>query len=312
MTLKQQKITSAFLIAIVVVGGFQALIYILNLNEPVIFLYVAFAIYFYLLFKISLLYDLHFKNPGALARAKKRHEGLSHWLHRDLRAVGAAFWDRIRHFRKWEHLRHWQNYLVLPGLIFWSTVCLLYLNLGRVYVEQVFAFMSSAALIVAYWYLKEVFHRRKEVVDNDVFVALSAVKIYTAFVLYASALGVARRFCLDWHLFVLAIFGLTFLLIYQALFQHQLINLKNLGLTLALSLVISLISYFVFFYWGLNYFTAGIFLMAWYNFFWNIFHRKLDNNLTWRYFVEILLLTCLISAMIFSVTNFKARLSNGC
>ncbi len=43
MTLKQQKIISAFLIAIVAFGGFEALIYIVNLNQPILFVKAAFA-----------------------------------------------------------------------------------------------------------------------------------------------------------------------------------------------------------------------------------------------------------------------------
>ena len=287
MTLKAQKIISASLVSAATLGGFEALVYILNLNQPVIFLYLAFGIYFYLALKITLLYDLHFKNPGALARATARHESVNHWLYRSIRIVATAFWDRFRHMRRWESFRQWLNYLLLPGLIFWSTVCLFYLNFGRQSIQQVFVCLSAAALVVSYWYLKEVFQRKNEVVDNDVFVVMSAAKVYAAFLIFTAALGISRHFCLPEHLFLLGVFGLTFSLIYQALFQHQRINLKNLGLNLVLSFLLCLVAHLVFVYWGLNYFTGGIFLTAWYNFFWNLFHHKLDHNFSWSYFFSI-------------------------
>ena len=132
--------------------------------------------------KIIFLYDLHFKNPGALSRAIKRHETVAYWLHRSCKILFSAFWDRIYHIRSWRYFKHFQNYLLLPGIIFWSTVSLLYLNLGRTEVQQTFILLSSIALIITYWYLKEIFRRKKEIVDHDIFVVLSVVKLYSVFV----------------------------------------------------------------------------------------------------------------------------------
>jgi hypothetical protein len=113
MTLKHQKLIVALLVTLAAFGGFEALIYLVNLNQITIFLWVALAIWLYLWVKISFLYDLHFKNPGALKRAVKRHESISHWLHRSARICCSAAWDRFEHFRKWESLKHWLNYLLL-------------------------------------------------------------------------------------------------------------------------------------------------------------------------------------------------------
>src|SRR3989344_6464451 len=154
MKLRTQKTISALLIALVVFGGFEALVYIVNLNEPVVFLKAVFVIYVYLAVKISLLYDLHFKNPGALNRARARHESISHWLHRSLRIVGSAFADRISHLLKKHHWLQFQNYLILPGMLFWTTAILLYIDFGNSRLQQVLVLLSGAALVVNYWYLK--------------------------------------------------------------------------------------------------------------------------------------------------------------
>ncbi len=312
MTLKQQKIICASLIAIVVVGGLEILALIINLDQPAIFLKTAFVIYLYLLAKMAFLYDLHFKNPGALSRAKTRHESVSHWLHRLIRILASAFWDRIQHMRRWTYFRHFQNYLLLPALIFWSTVCLLYLNLGRIMLQQTFIIISSIGLVLTYWHLKEIFHRKKEIVDHGIFVALSAVKLYTAFITFSAVLGIVKFFCLSQNLFVLAVFSLSALLIYQALFQHNLIKLKTLLLGLAAALIMGFAAWQVYGVWGQNYFTAGGFLMVVYNFLWSLYHHYLDKTLTKKSFFELLVLSLIFAMMMIGVTNFRGEIIGAC
>lgn len=312
MTLKQQKLISTILISIVAFGGLEILAYIINLNQPVLFTKAAFAIYLYLVLKITLLYDLHFKRPGALKRAQARHESISHWLHRSVRVVLSAFWDRISHLRKKHHFLQFQNYLILPGFLFWSTVILLYINMGNRRLQQIFVLLSGGAIVVVYWYLKEAFLRKTEKVDRDIFAALGAVKVFAAAIVYAGFLAILRRFCLEPNIFTAGIFSLTFLLMYQALFQHKLIDIKNIAWTLLISAVQALLGYFVYRYWGYNFYTAGILMAAIYNLMWGTFHYHLDKALSRRVFFEILLICAVIALMVLSVTNFKARLLDGC
>lgn len=312
MTLKQQKIISAVLIAIAVFGGLEALAVIINLNQSEIYLHVAFWVYVYLVVKIALLYDLHFKNPGALARAKQRHESVPHWLKRGLKIIISALADRLLHLRRWSYLKHFQNYLLLPGLIYWSTVTLLYLNLGRQLFQQIFIVLSSLALIVAYWYLKEIFYRKREVVDHDVFVALSVVKLYTAFALFSAVLGITRFFCLEPKFITLGVFSLTTLLVYQALFQHRAIRLGSLLVGMVIGGLLALTARWIYIDWGYNYFTGGAFLMIIYNFWWGLYHHYLDKTLTAKTFWELLFLTALLLLMVAGVTNFKARIIGDC
>ncbi|PIR96598.1 MAG: hypothetical protein COT92_00190 [Candidatus Doudnabacteria bacterium CG10_big_fil_rev_8_21_14_0_10_42_18] len=312
MTIKKQKIISAGLISLGVFGGFECLAYLINLNQPVQFLKVAFLVYFYLLAKMVFLYDLHFKNPGALARAKARHESVPHWLHRFLKILFSSFWGRIEHMRRWTYFKHFQNYLVLPAIVFWSTAALLYLNLGRTLFQQTFVVISSLVLVVVYWNLKEIFSKKNEIVDHNIFVALSAVKLYAAFITFSAALGLTGYFCLPPRFFALAIFSLSALLIYQALFQHKLFGAKTLFFGVAVSLMLGAVAYWVRGIWGQNYFTAGGFLAVVYNFFWSVFHQYLHKGLNLKAFIELLFLSVIASGMLISVTNFHARLIGAC
>ncbi|MEK7618223.1 MAG: hypothetical protein AAB410_03680 [Patescibacteria group bacterium] len=311
-TLQEQKIISSFLIAIVAYGGFEIVAYILNLNEPVLFIKAAFAIWLYLAFKITFLYDLHFKEPGALERSKKRHGAVSDRALRVISTALSAVSDRFSHLLKKHHWAQFQNYLILPGMLFWGTVILLYVDMGNTKLQQILIFLSGSALVVNYWYLKEVFFRKTEKLDPDIFSGLGAVKIYVSAIIFAASLAIMRRFCLEHWYFLAAVFSLTYLLAHQALFQHRLVYLRSMGWVLLLSAMQTLLAYFIYRYWGYNYFTAGVVMTAVYNLMWGTLHYHLDKALTKKAFFEMLLICLIVSAMLISVTNFKARLLDGC
>lgn len=311
-TLRQQKIISSALIAIVAYGGFEIVVYILNLNQPVLFIKSAFAVWLYLAFKITFLYDLHFKQAGALQRSKKRHEAVSHKVLRIISIILSAVSDRFSHLLKKHHWAQFQNYLILPGLVFWGTVILLYVNMGNVRLQQILILLSGSALVVNYWYLKEVFFRKTEKLDPDIFSGLGGVKIYASTIIFAASLAIMRRFCLDHWYFLAAVFGVTYLLAHQALFQHRMLYLKSMGWVLLLSATQAWLAFFVYSYWGYNYFTAGVVMTAVYNLMWGTLHYHLDKALTKKAFFEMLLVCLIVSAMLISVTNFKARLLDGC
>lgn len=312
MDIKKQKFISAILIAIAVLGGFQALIYIVNLNQIKTFVWLVLAIYIYLFLKISLLYDLHFKNPGSLKRARTRHESVSHWANRTTKILLAAFWDRIRHFREWKFLSVWANYLLLPGFIFWATVGIFYINLGRFAIQQIFAFLSALAIIICYWFIKEIYTSKEEKIALNIFAALSSVKIYTALIVYGVILLFTRYYCLEPKYLFLAVFACTFLLIYQALFQHKFINIKNISRILLIAFLQGFIAYEVYLFWGYNYLTAAVFITSFYNLFWGIFHHSLEHTLYKRVFWEIVAVSLFIALLSVSATNFKAQILPGC
>ena len=307
-----QKLIAVAVVALAVVGGLQALVVIVNLNQISIFLNTAFWLWLFLLVEVTLLYDLHFKRRGNWQRAAERHRQVSERFWRNCRTVFSALGARIEHVRHWSQLRYWVNYLLLPGLLFWATVGLLYVNFGNIKMQETFVGLSSFALILNFWYLKEAFSRQQEKVETDIFVALSVVKIYTAAMLFGSALVVMRSYCLDPWLYAAALFGFNFFLIYQALFQHNFITARTLLITAGLSLLQSLVGYWVYISWGYNYFTAAIFLTVVYNLCWGVFHYWLDRSLTKKEFLEILLFSLVVATMVFTTTNFRARISDGC
>lgn len=309
---KTQKLISAGVVAFASIGGFEAAIYILNINQPVIYLRTAFWIFLYLAFMVVFLFDLHFKQRGSWQRAKQRHEGVASSLRRNSKIVFSALWDRFEHLRRWSYLRQWLHFLLLPGFIFWSSITLFYLNFGFYRIQQTLVLLSSAALVLNYWYLKEAFYRRKEIVDSDIFIVLTVVKIFAIGDLYAASLAILRHYCLSSSYFVPIVFGCTFLLVYQALYQHRLVTLQTVYMALLIAAVMGAISYPVYIYWAYNYFTAAIFMTACYNLFWGVFHYHLDHALTRRAFLEIFLVTLLVVGMVVSITNFRAKILDGC
>lgn len=148
--------------------------------------------------------------------------------------------------------------------------------------------------------------------DSDIFVALSVVKIYAAGTLYAAALSWLRYFCLPAWYFSAEVFAFTFLLIYQALYQHRRVNGYTIGITLIIALMMAIIGQLVYIHWGYNYFTGAIFMTAAYNLFWGVFHYRLDRVLTRQTFLEIFFISVLVAVMVISVTNFRARILDGC
>ncbi|MDR3642137.1 MAG: hypothetical protein P4L74_00740 [Candidatus Doudnabacteria bacterium] len=312
MNLRTQKIITCVLITASVFGGFEALISILNLNQTGTYLSVAFWIFAYLMLMIVLLFDLHIKKPGSLTRARARHADLPATLTRQTRVVFSALWERFEHLRSWTYIRQWIHFLLLPGFIFWSTFSLLYVNLGNYNIQQLLVVLSTIALALDYWFLKEAFRRGREVADADIFATLSMIKIYAIALVYAAALSILRYYCLNPLYFSLEVFGYTFLLIFQALYLHRRAGGKNMAVALLISLIMGIVGYGVYIWWGYNYFTAAVFMAAIYNLLWGTFHYQIDKTLSWRAFWEILVVCVIVVAMVLSVTNFTARISGGC
>lgn len=312
MTHKLQKIISTVFIGIAVVGGLQVLIYILNLNQPYIYWQVSAYLFIYLMLNVVFLFDLHAKRPGSWRRAREKHANIERKIEREAKVLFTALWDRFEHMRKWGFVRQWLHFLLLPGFIFWATVSIFYVNFTYLKSQETVAGLSSIALIFYYWHLKEIFYRRKEIVDREIFVVMTVIKIYAAGVLFAAAMSFLRYYCLSPIYFSLEVFGYTFLLIYQALYQHRKVIGYTIAITLIIAVLMAVIGYLVYVFWGYNYFTAAVFMSVCYNLFWGIFHYRLDRALTWKTFTEISLVSVLIAIMLISVTNFRAKILDGC
>ena len=312
MTLKTQKIVSAFFISAASILSFQALVYMVNLNQIVLFLKTAFWVWLYLGAMILLFFDLHFKAPGALALARKKHEAIPHRLLREFRVICSALNHRFGHYFRIIEVKTFFVYFLLPGFLFWSTVAMIYVNLGRRGIQELYAWISTAAMVAIFWYLKETFHRRKERVDSDIFVVFSVAKIYTLTLAYGAGLTLFRSYCLEPKFYALAAFAFSFLLMYQALYQHGFLKVKHLAAALGISLFMGILAHAVYIFWGYNYFSAAIFMAAFYNFFWGIYHYHLDHGLNRKVFMEILLICFTVALVVFANTNFKEQISNSC
>ncbi len=312
MTHKIQKIISALFIVGTSILGFQVLMYIINLNQPSLFLKTAVWVWLYLCAMILLFFDLHFKVPGALAVAKKRHENVSHLLLRSVKIVWTALNHRLGHYFRMQEVKAFLVYLVLPTFLFWFTAAMLYGNMGQEKIQQLYAWISTVAMGVTFWYLKEAFHRKKERVDSDIFVAFSVAKIYTLTVGFGAGLMLIRRYCLDPSLYAGIVFGISFLLVYQALYQHGFLKAKHLLSAMAIAGAMGILAYFVYVFWGFNYFSAAIFMAAFYNLFWGTYHYHLDYGLNRRIFFEILVVCLAVAFLVFVNTNFKERILGGC
>jgi hypothetical protein len=312
MTTKIQKIISSLLVLIVTGFAFWSLLGIVNANEPVIYLRTAIWVWLCMWLFIAFLFDLHFKNPGALGRARLKYAGLAASAKKTLRVCGDAVLDRCEHLLRWKHYKKAVHYLLIPGFIFWASIIIFYVELSHVRIQYIFAGLSVVALTTAFYYIKEVFSRNKERVDSDIFVALSVVKIYTAAISFAATMAIMRSLCLEPKLFVLAIFCISFLLIYHALYQHALVNSKTISTTLIISAAMAVVAYYIYIFWNYNFVTAAIFFTAIYNLFWGAFHYHLDHALTKKIFLEIFLVCMLIIYMVLSNTNLSARILDGC
>ncbi|MBX4187023.1 MAG: hypothetical protein KW802_02050, partial [Candidatus Doudnabacteria bacterium] len=247
---------------------------------------------------LTLLFDLHLKKRGVLANARLNHQGL--------RMVWMAFLDRIEHLRNWGYFRHYQNYLVLPGLIYWSTVCLLFLNPFNNLLKQLVAVASTLALSVAYWFMKEHISRRLEHEDHWIRM-LSLVKLYAAFIVFSGTLGVTFYFGYNATFLFSAVITLTFLLVYQALFQHGLLNFSLFMWIVIMALVMGVVALWVYSNWSSEYLTAGLVMLAVYNAMWGIMHHYLDHTLNKKIAFEYLAMMIFIVSLLLAGHNFGQR-----
>lgn len=270
--------------------GLESLVYINNLYLPELYIKVSGFIYLILLLWLYFIFDLH---------VKESHEGAH--------TIMGGLWKRFRHFASWKHFRQFQNYLILPGLIYWSSVVLIAINFRRVYLEHFVAIVSSIALVICYSFFKERF-RHNYKFNNLHFVILAYVKLYASWLLYAAALGIVWYYCYPPLFYHLMIFISTFMLLYQALFQYHQRNFRHIVEIFLISIALSAASIFVYRFWNVNYFTAALLMTAVYNLLWTLMYHSMNRSLTRHIIFEQAAIFILVSVMIFGSTNFSAQI----
>ncbi|MDB4940074.1 MAG: hypothetical protein JWO40_499 [Candidatus Doudnabacteria bacterium] len=289
---KTHRAISVIAISLISFVGLELLVYINNLYLTQTYIMVSFYIYFFMLLWLYFIFDLHFKDRDYL----------------DAKTITRTIGRRFKHFAVWENFRYFQNFLILPGLLYWGSIVLIGINFGHLKLQHFIAVTTSLALVVAYSLFKEVFHQKQAPITNSHFVMLTYIKVYASWLVYAGSLGIVWYYCFKPIVFYVVVFLVTLMLLYQALFQFCKITLQNLGLAVLVSLVMALTSFFVYQFWNVNYFSAGLFLMAFYNFLWNILYHLIKKTLNGQVFLEQLTIFILIVVMVFGVTNFKAKI----
>lgn len=311
MTLRAEKIFSLVWVSLGVFLFFEALVYILNLDQPGIYLNLSLAMAAYLTFKIAFFYDLHFKSTGVYG-CKETHTDLFAWLWCRVQLVVRYAAQRLIHFRHWKTLRQWIHCMGIPTLLYWATVGIIFLNFQRILVQQVFVLFSTVAFALFFWHIKEIYRNKAEELTETVQISLQAIKLYSAFTIFIAALGLVQYFCLSYWSLCLVVLGSIFTLMYQSLFHMQKIKVKAVGSIFVIAVIMALFSGLVYTYWGLSYTTGALFLMGIYNFFWGIYSYFLRGRLSWAVFWEYFLVTLLICGMSVGITNFRARIIPYC
>lgn len=295
----KQKVISTLVATIGAFAGFQALSYVIGLYQLSTFLWLSFAIYGIHVLWLTFVFDLHLKERGVLATLKPTHAGFS--------LVWAALKARFRYMTNWRHLRHFQNHLVLPGILYWSCVVLIFLNPFKYTLKQVLILATTAAMNIGFWYMKEHVSRRLEHGYSWIRM-LSLVKLFAAFLVYSAMVGVTVHFGYEPSFLVMGIATLTFLLLYQALFQHHLLTFSSFLWVVIISLSLALVSIWVYLYWNTQYFTAGLVMLAVYNSMWGLLHHWLERNLTKLVVFEYLLMTGFVISFLLASHNFEQRI----
>jgi hypothetical protein len=289
---KTHRFISLLAISIISFVGLESLVYINNLYQIPIYVMASGYIYLLLLIWLYFLFDLHFKDRG----------------HLDALTIWHSVKRRIKHFHSWEHFRYFQNFLILPGVLYWSSIILIGINFGHQKLQHFIAVATSLALVFSYSMFKEVFHQKELPINNNHFIVLTYVKVYAAWLVFSGSLGIVWYYCLNPHLYYALTFAVTLMLLYQALFQFCTINLKNVTYAVLISLGIAVASVFVYDKWNVNYFSAGLFLTAVYNFCWNLLYHHIKKTLDIRVLFEQTALLVLLLVMVFGITNFRARI----
>ena len=285
------RVVALLAVVIIALTGFEALVYVNNLYQPVLYIQLSGFIYLIFIFWTMFIFDLHFKQffsgPGNVWQVLK---------------------TRFHYMGKWEHFRHFQNYLVLPGIIYWGSIVIIGINFGHYKLQQFIVSASVLSLIGVFALLKEIFRVKQTPINNNHFLILGYIKLYAAWLIYSAALGIVWFYCFPPHVFYLVIYLTTFMLLYQACFQFAALRFRNVLAIFIISLAVAIGSYFVYQYWNVNYFSAGLFLAAIYNLLWSSMFHIIRKSLTKETLLEQLAIFALIVIMVFGLTNFNARI----
>lgn len=299
MSAEKQKLLSSVLTAAVSFLGLESLSFIIGKTYQ-LGSYDLVAVYLYLfqLLWLTFIFDLHLKKRDILLEVRKHHVGF--------KVFRQALKERLSHLRNWYFLRHYINFFILPGVIYWSAVILIRLNPFDEVLKQALVILSAFALVVVYWYLKEFYNKNFELHHFGTKL-LALAKLFAAFLAYSAILGYSFYFGKSAVFACFWFFVVTFLLVYQALLQRRLFRPKLLPAILSLSLAVCLVGFWIYNIWNHDYLTGSLLILAVYNTCWGILHHFLDNNLTKKLAWEYLIMMALIVSILLASHDFMPR-----
>jgi hypothetical protein len=297
MNQHQHKILSALIVTTITFLGFESLAVIIGLYQTPAFITTAVYLFLFHIFWIAFVFDLHLKRVAAVSLNSARYRSL----------VREALLQRFEHFLNWRYIRHFINYFILPSILFWSTILLLFLNPFNQGLKQIIVIVSTVTFSVAYWHLKEHVSARQEAHHSWLRV-LATAKIVVAYLAFAAVIGYSWYYGLGSQIVFYYIAAVAFLLIHQALFSY---NYHKSGLvltTLVLAVAIGGAGAWVYQNWTYQYFTGALVLLALYNTVWGFIHHYLDKTFTTKVALEYLIFGLLIISIIFATHNFGTKI----
>ncbi|PIR97320.1 MAG: hypothetical protein COT91_01970 [Candidatus Doudnabacteria bacterium CG10_big_fil_rev_8_21_14_0_10_41_10] len=294
-------------ISLLIFLGFQALSYIIGLNETTTFLLVAVVLYLYMVFKLTFIFDLNLKKARAWEESVKHYKAFDTIPLRNTRIILRAIKLRFHYLTHWSNWRHFQNYLILPGFLYWSIIILFFLNPFDLIAKQIFVVVGTLLLTVILWHFKMVFitYGKASIILRYL---LFASTILTSFLIFSGILGLKWYFGISDMNFITAIFASAFLLFYQSLFHRDKVNLKNLFFVLLGVALVALGGYFITLYWRVNFYSAGALLAGVAYTYWGIFLLHLTKRLTFRQVMEHAWVMAFVLLYVLATTNFSARI----
>jgi len=305
---KERKWFVVLATSISVFFGLEAVAFLAGIFQLATFLRVALIVYFFMILVASLIFDVKLKIPRSWSRSAYYYQHTKQRVKKFFYILWRAFVMRFHYLRSWSHWLHFQNYLILPAILYWGVVLLIFLNPFDHLRKQIFIICGTLMLAMVFWFFKTVFTSYSSTI-LEVRYLMFAVMVISGFMVYTAVLGISWYLGLKDGVFLIMVAVLTFLLLYQSLFHHSLLDLRaNLRYALFGALFMLLPAYLVTKYWSVNYYTAGVLLAGCLHWYWSNVLQWLQKRLTWRRALEYTALFLFIVLFALATTNFHARI----
>jgi len=305
---RARQLTLVIVSTIITFSAFETLSFLTGIYQIRTFVNIALLYYFGLVAFTGFVFDLRLKPMPGL---KKSEKDLRHFSQRIVWAwedFVSASKIRFHYLFSWEQWRHYFNYLILPGILYWSVVALIFLHPFLSINKQAFSIVGTVLVSIAIWYMKTIFTNYDRASVQLRYLMLT-VTVFTAFLAFSAALGLAWYFGLSASWYAVTVLAAGSLLMYQSAFQRRMVTLRSLKYIVSGGIGIYFASSVVFLYWSVNFYSAGLLLGGLLYFYWSVVLQYLQKRLTKKMFLEYLLIFIFILIFVLTTTNFGARIS---